>query len=91
MRCSSPSCVAGLVDPIRYLELGHVVTSAVATMLTMWGFFLARFPYWDWYGLPVLGTADSAVGAWLEAASVPLTACERGSRPRRTQRSIGCR
>ncbi len=34
------TCVAGLVEAISYLELGHVFTSAVAMVLAIWGLLL---------------------------------------------------
>jgi methylene-fatty-acyl-phospholipid synthase len=43
----------------------------VGTVMTIWGFFLlVRFPYEDWFLLPVLESVYYAIGAALEDADV---------------------
>ena len=39
----------------------------VGAILSIWGFFMTiRFPYDDWFILPLLQTAQYAAGAYLE-------------------------
>jgi phosphatidyl-N-methylethanolamine N-methyltransferase len=57
----------------------------VGAVLTIWGVFVAgRFPYDDWYVLPLLETVYYAVGAYLEDAETGVVS----PRPARAARPL---